>query len=82
MSEDRSLSDFVGGGHGESDAAADGDDTDSAPADAGSESAAVDPLATTYAWSPSGAVCASCGATVERRWRDEGDLVCTDCKSW
>ncbi|MFC5365427.1 DUF7573 domain-containing protein [Salinirubrum litoreum] len=55
---------------------------DSPEGDAPEREAGVDPAESTYAWSPSGATCASCEATVERRWRDEGDLVCADCKSW
>jgi hypothetical protein len=43
---------------------------------------AVTPARSTYAWSPAGANCAACGATVERRWRDEAGLVCSDCKGW
>ena len=43
---------------------------------------AVAPARSTYAWSPAGADCAACGATVERRWRDETGLVCADCKTW
>jgi hypothetical protein len=43
---------------------------------------AVEPAESTYSWSPAGATCAACGASVERRWRDEGELVCADCKSW
>lgn len=42
----------------------------------------VEPARSTYAWSPDGADCAACGATVERRWRDESGLVCADCKGW
>ncbi|MEF8756876.1 MAG: hypothetical protein V5A33_01445 [Halobacteriales archaeon] len=40
----------------------------------------------TVRWTPDGAACASCGATVERRWTDgtDGDaaFVCADCKEW
>ena len=39
-------------------------------------------LAPTYQWTPDGAPCAVCGATVERRWREEDGFVCTDCKDW
>lgn len=38
--------------------------------------------ATTYAWTPEGANCAACGTAVECRWRDDGRLVCADCKDW
>lgn len=31
---------------------------------------------------PDGAACVACDATVVRRWRDDGDLVCSDCKGW
>jgi hypothetical protein len=36
----------------------------------------------TYAWTSVGATCAGCGTTVERRWQDDGRLVCADCKEW
>lgn len=44
----------------------------------------VEPARSTYAWSPDGAECAACGATVEARWRGEAaeGLVCADCKEW
>ncbi len=43
---------------------------------------AVDPAVTTYAWSTDGAACAECGEVVERRWTQDGHLVCGACKSW
>lgn len=36
----------------------------------------------TYTFTPEGAACAACGDEVRRRWRDDGDLVCEDCKRW
>ncbi|WP_424001283.1 DUF7573 domain-containing protein [Haloarcula salina] len=42
----------------------------------------VEPAVTTYAWSPEGAACADCGEVVERRWEQDGQLVCGACKSW
>ena len=36
----------------------------------------------TTAWTPDGAPCATCGETVERRWRQDGALVCAECKTW
>jgi hypothetical protein len=86
MSGDRSLDEFAAGST-DGDASATGTDAggDEAP-DATADDAAggdgVDPATSTYAWSPSGATCTSCGATVERRWRDDDALVCDDCKSW
>jgi hypothetical protein len=41
------------------------------------------PAVSTYDWTPSGADCATCGAVVEKRWRNgDGALVCADCKEW
>ncbi|MFC7019701.1 MULTISPECIES: DUF7573 domain-containing protein [Haloarcula] len=43
---------------------------------------AVTPATTTYAWSDEGTTCGSCGAPAERRWHQDGALVCPDCKEW
>lgn len=43
---------------------------------------AVEPLDPTYGHSPDGAPCAVCGGQVTRRWHDDGDYVCADCKEW
>jgi len=40
------------------------------------------PATTTYAWDGDSAACAECGEVVERRWEQEGALVCTRCKAW
>ena len=53
----------------------------SEPAADGDE-ATVTPAVSTYAFSPDGAPCGACGTVVEKRWRDDGDLVCPDCKQW
>ena len=42
----------------------------------------VRPAESTMAWTPGGAACAECERSVERRWRDEGRLVCIGCKRW
>jgi hypothetical protein len=47
-------------------------------AEAGEEPRAV----STTAFAPDGTPCEACGATVRRRWRDDGALVCADCKTW
>ncbi|MGM0399404.1 MAG: DUF7573 domain-containing protein [Halobacteriota archaeon] len=39
-------------------------------------------LATTSEWTPDGEECDACGAVVERRWRQNGALVCPECKNW
>ena len=41
-----------------------------------------EPTPSAYGWTPDGVDCADCGATVERRWRDDGRFVCPDCKDW
>lgn len=84
--DDASLDDFVDGD-------ASGDDRD----DAGSERAderetetespavdpsTVEPAVSTYAWDRDPVACAACGEPVEKRWRDDGELVCADCKEW
>ena len=56
-----------------------GTDTANATADTGPIS---DPTHSTYCWTPEGAECAECGATVGARWRDDGRFVCPDCKAW
>ncbi|PSP84779.1 hypothetical protein BRC83_04890 [Halobacteriales archaeon QS_1_68_17] len=43
---------------------------------------AAEPAVSTYRWTPGGGACGECGATVERRWRNGGNLVCADCKEW
>ena len=60
-------------------AAVDDADLDSEP---GPDSDQVEPAVSTYDWTPTGADCEACGTAVERRWRDDGRLVCADCKAW
>jgi len=69
--------------------AADGDGVDAATTQtAGSDDpAAVDvetvgPAVSTYVWSDAGGECAACGATADRRWRQDDELVCPECKAW
>ena len=45
-------------------------------------SLAVHPVESTMDWTPGGAACDACETSVERRWRDDGALVCPDCKRW
>lgn len=94
MGEDRALDEFLGTDDG--DGADDGDDgdaergdevavddgvsVDDGAADPGDESAGA--AVSTTAFAPEGAACESCGASVRRRWRDDGALVCADCKAW
>jgi len=67
----------------DADDADDPGDADAMGADEGIEEPAdAEPAAATYRWDPEGGACADCGATVERRWRDDGAFVCADCKEW
>lgn len=85
--EDRSLEEFADADTGDaatnSDAAADADGGDGSPeADLVDAVDAADPADPTYDYSPAGAACDACGESVTRRWRDDGDYVCDDCKEW
>lgn len=40
------------------------------------------PAVSTSSWRPDGAPCDACGSVVQRRWRDDGGLVCVDCVAW
>ncbi|WP_123620263.1 hypothetical protein [Halorubrum sp. CSM-61] len=77
MPEDRSLDEFEGS-DAETETVGDGspsaDSTDGAVAD--------DPAPATATWTAGGADCERCGDSVERRWLDDGERVCPDCKSW
>lgn len=77
MTKDSTLDAFSGEGEPT-------DEEDKSTADAAeiTQPTAVSPAISTYAWSPAGTACASCGDSVNRRWRDGDDLVCESCKSW
>jgi hypothetical protein len=51
-------------------------------ANGGDERARVTPATTTYAWSDEGTTCEECAEPAERRWQQDGALVCPDCKVW
>jgi len=57
------------------------DPDDGSPADPPATDG-VAPAEPTVAVSPDGAACAGCGTAVTRRWRDDGEYVCADCKEW
>lgn len=64
-------------------ATADAEDTSG---ESSADDSAVEPAVSTFQWSSDGGECADCGASVERRWRGDGqkdgNLVCSDCKEW
>jgi hypothetical protein len=86
MAEDASLEDFLDSSEsedeGNSGAGDDTAETERETPDAEPSTDAVEPAVTTYAWSPEGAACAECGEVVERRWAQDGVLVCGACKCW
>ncbi|RQG93281.1 hypothetical protein EA462_00700 [Natrarchaeobius halalkaliphilus] len=69
MTDDATLSDFATGRSDEdTDERRDADGTDG-----------VSSLST-YAWGEY--VCSRCDGAAERVWRDDGAVVCPDCKDW
>ena len=42
----------------------------------------TEPLQPTLRWSPDGETCSACDGRAARLWRDDGGLVCADCKTW
>jgi hypothetical protein len=82
-SSDEAVDDGGAAGRGEDDGVESGG---TGADDDRSDDGAGDRFDATVRWTPGGAACGSCGATVERRWADgtEGDsaFVCADCKEW
>ncbi len=81
MADDRSLDEFL---DAENDNSEDDIDEGASSAEPGTPAGgdAPKPAQSTVAFDPDGAACEACGATVQRRWRDDGALVCGDCKEW
>lgn len=79
MSEDTSLSEFVGTSDdsAEADEPLADDETGTQPNEVD-----VEPARATYGWTPDGGACECCGDSVEKRWRDEDGMVCAGCKDW
>ena len=70
-------------GRATDDADADADRNTDPEADAdGGDEGTPESAAPTFDWTPDGATCAACGERVERRWTDNGRLVCAACKGW
>jgi hypothetical protein len=42
----------------------------------------VHPARSTMAWTAEDAACDACDSVVQRRWRDDEQLVCSACKEW
>ncbi|PAU83551.1 hypothetical protein CK500_08525 [Halorubrum salipaludis] len=64
------------------DAVEGGDGDDGSDRHEGGDGDEVTPATATATWTAGGADCERCGDRVERRWLDDGDRVCPDCKSW
>jgi hypothetical protein len=74
-----------GGSTQNTDAKTDSESSTSGGDDSGVEDSpeeAVTPTASTYGYSPGKAACGACGTRVRRRWRDEDDMLCGECKEW
>lgn len=56
------------------------EDGESAPVGEGADGATS--AVSTSNWTRGGRACETCGTSVERRWREDGALVCVDCKAW
>lgn len=80
MGDDASLDEFLSEGPGD-EAESDTEPPGETAAD-GRSSDSVEPATTTYEFAPDGAECPSCGRTVDRRWQQDGSLVCGECKDW
>lgn len=85
MGEDASLDEFLGGdvdGGSASGPDADGEPSVEPESDLDPSAESVEPATTTYEFVPGGVACESCGTTVDRRWHQDGSLVCGACKDW
>jgi hypothetical protein len=90
MPEDRSLDEFAAGpsrtdesGDAESGGAQSGGAADAESGDASDIPATgADPAVPTATWTVDPTACERCGERVSRRWLDDDDLVCGDCKAW
>ena len=97
VTDDATLSDFLEAETETDDTDADADadadagagsdeDPDSIDGDGNAEGEPIDDTESTdaglstYAWGEY--ACDRCGADTERVWREDGTLVCPDCKSW
>lgn len=70
MAQDASLEEFLSE---TAETAADGGTSRGSPLEAD---------LSTAAWAPDPMPCETCRESVSRRWRQEGRLVCGDCKTW
>lgn len=86
MDEHRTLDEFLDpeteASESDQSSAPESDRSSASETDPTDVSDTVQPTAGTYRWTPDGAECADCGTIVERRWRDEAEFVCRDCKEW
>lgn len=93
MGRDRSLDEFLNQSdaspEGETDnAIPEGETDESQDSEAGNDVEEEDPTLTvhparsTMAWTADDVTCDACGEVVQRRWRDNDQLVCSACKEW
>lgn len=97
MTRDKSLDEFAADSDRETEAGGSGgsasNDVEESVGDDVEESAgddvegvvspgAVEPAVSTSSFVPEGAVCAVCETGVTRRFMEDGNAVCADCKTW
>jgi formylmethanofuran dehydrogenase subunit E len=96
MSPDRSLDEFLSQSDttqdgetddatpGETDEPLDGeaDEASDGEVEARPSALTVHPARSTMAWTVDDTTCDACGEIVQRRWRDDDQLVCSACKEW
>lgn len=58
------------------------DEASEESADSGESRVDEEAFAPTTDWHAEGRECEQCGAVVERRWRQDGAMVCPPCKDW
>lgn len=80
MERDATLEDFLDPGEHEPSATATGESGSDNHDDKTADFEERPPP--TMSYRPDSGTCEACGAVVERRWRDEAGLVCSDCKRW
>jgi hypothetical protein len=57
-------------------------DAEGGDAEVTPDATGVDPAVPTATWTADPTACERCGERVSRRWLDDDDLVCGDCKAW
>jgi hypothetical protein len=81
MTDERSLTEFSSTEPSVSDTDGEIGESDDR-ADTSNQPTETEPATITYRWQPNGAVCSRCGTSTQKQWRNDGQFVCPDCKTW